>query len=471
MKDEPENFLSQEDKVSVLEKLSYSVGFAGKDCIQVVMNTYLFVFLLEVVGLNPAFVGTLLLVARVVDSFLDPVIGQIADHTNSKWGRFRPYFLFGSFPLAAVFCLIMFVPDFSVMSKMIWVFVLYIIWGVCFTIMEIPFFGMVPAMTASPHERALVTSWSRIASRIPSIGIPIIAASIVGQIGAKNGYFYLALGCSGIMILGAIIAFFGCKEKNVIKCEKAPSFNSFFSILKGNRALLVVILVQLFFTFNMILGNMLDMQYISHYLEKPNLSGIILAVASVAMILGQLIIPKVQKMAGGSKKTLFIGFTGYLICLIACGLTGKISITVWLVCMFVLNMFGGAMQITIINLCFDTADYVEWKTGQRADSTIFAIVSFVMKLSAGLAGTLAGFSLGLAGFDSTLSSQPESVITALNIVRFAVPGVLVAAAFICLIAYPLSTKQVSEIQRELWRIRDTRKENERQVQENEVDIL
>jgi len=439
--------------VPVKEKLAYAVGFASKDAVNVVINTYIFVYLMEVVGINFAYIGSMMLATRIFDAINDPIIGQLADHNNSKSGKYKPFIKYGSIALAIVFAGLMFVPEIGSVGKTVWVTVFYVLWSLCFTIVEMPYFGILPAMTNDPEERGKITSWSRIAGRVPQILVPILIGALVNSMGDKPGYFVAAIIVSVVLIICGFIAANACTERAVVakpddgKQEKA-GISSFLKIIKGNGGLLCIMLVQLCFTFNMILGDMLNVQYISHYLERPELSSYLIAPVTAGLIVGQLLVPKFQQLTGGGKRTISIGMAGYLCMLVICAFAGSVSIPFWVACMFALNMFGGALQIMIIMLCFDNADYIEYKTGERSDATIFSIVSFLMKLSAGFAATLAAFALGFAGF-SMRGPEAGANIGMLSIIRYTVPGILVALAFLFLLLYPVKDSKMVEIRAEL----------------------
>lgn len=444
-----------EDRVPVKGKLSYAIGFAAKDCVQVVINSYIMVYLMEVVGLNFAYIGTLMLATRIFDAINDPIIGQYVDHRKSKNGRYRPVIRLGSTALAIVFLCLMWVPEFQGMGKYVWATLFYVGWSVCFTFVEVPYFGILPAMTPSPHERGVVTSWSRIASRVPSIAIPLVIGALTNALGNRNGYASIGVIVAIIVILGGFIAFKGCEERALANPDNAgkASIASFLKVLKGNLPLLFLMLVQFSFTFNTVLGDMLNVQYISYYLGKPELSSYLIAPVNAGLILGQILVPQFQKITGGGKKSVQIGFVCYIVMLVITFLAGKTTIPIWVAAMFVLNMFCGAIQIMVIMLCFDNADYIEYNTGERADATIFAIVSFLMKLGAGSAASIAAFALGFAGF-SMMGPGEGANIEALSFIRYIVPIICVALAFIMLLCYRIKDSEMLEIRKELKRRRD-----------------
>jgi sugar (glycoside-pentoside-hexuronide) transporter len=459
-----------EDRVGVSGKLCYSLGFAGKDTILTVVNNFLMPFLMMVAGLNPAFIGTMMLFARIWDAVNDPILGTLADHTHSKWGKYRPYFIFSSVPMAIIFVALMFVPNFGDARKQVYYTIVYILWGMCFTVVEVPYFGMIPAMSSDPFERASITAWSRIISRIPAIGLPIIVGLLTNvsreqmernPAGAvaiqQNGYFKVALLCGGIVIVTSVISFFGCKEKAVSMepaAKKAPGFRSFANILKGNYALLMVMLIQLFFIFNTILCDMLNVNYVMYYLKSPALlGGVIVAAVAFGCIIGQILFPFVLSVVGSGKRIMVVGTLIYVVLLGLNYIAGTISTPMFMAALIVCNAFTGALQICVVNMCFEVCDMVEWKTGERADATIFAVVSFLMKLAAGLAATIAGWGLSLAGFSGGMGPWMGEVTlrmaNALAIIRFAIPAGLAFIAFIMAIFYPIGKEQIVKIQKEL----------------------
>ena len=207
------NVVRAEDKIPVSGKLAYSIGFAGKDCFQTITNSYLMMFLMMIAGLDGVFIGAMMLGARIWDAINDPILGSIADHTNSKWGRFRPY-LFASVPVAIVFGFLFFVPGLEGTTKMVYYTIIYVLFGMGLTILEVPYFGLAGAMSFDPTERATVTAWSRIASRVTAIVLPLVLSWFLATYGDQNGYFYTAIVAGAVwgLIAGFLKANFNVNE-------------------------------------------------------------------------------------------------------------------------------------------------------------------------------------------------------------------------------------------------------------------
>lgn len=454
-----------EDRIPVGGKLAYAIGFAGKDGFATIVNTYLMMFLMMVAGLNGAFIGTMMLAARIWDAINDPILGSIADHTHSRFGKFRPYLL-SAIPMAVIFVLLFFVPNIGGGSKMVYYAIVYVCYGMCFTVLEIPYFGLAGAMSFDPRERASVTAWSRIASRIPAVVLPLVLSYFTVRFGDQQGYFTTAIIIGVFAIATSFVAFFGCKEKALVQAEpsakKHSGFRDFLDVLKGNGALLVVMIAQLFFTFNTILCDMLNTYYLTYSLGSPALIvGVGVALVAVGCCVGQFLYPYILGRVQGCKAIMMVGTPIYCLLLFLCYLAGNTSIPLYLILLIVLNVFTGILQINVINLCFEVCDKLEYKNGVRADATVFAVVSFLMKLAAGLAATIAGIGLQWAGFQGmgpVTIEVTDQMAKAVAVLRFGLPGILAAIAFLAVCFYPIKKDEIAQIRATLRERHDAARE-------------
>ena len=454
--------MNPKDRVSPGAKLCYSIGFAGKDGFQTIANNYLMMFLMMVAGLPGAFIGSMMLGARIWDAINDPILGSLADHTHSKLGKFRPYIL-SSIPMAAIFAALFFVPDLSDSGKMIYYTIVYILYGMCYTVLEIPYFGLTGAMTNDPQERASITAWSRIVSRIPAFAWPLVLAAMVtrfdgnGLTIGQNGVFYTAIIVGIVAIIASCFSFFGCHENALSTAEPAAKKNSgvrdFLNVLKGNWALLAVMAAQLFFTFNTILSDMINGYYLTYSLGSPALiMGVGVALVAVGACIGQFFYPYIATKVGSCKTIMMIGLPIYCLLLLLSYIAGNISVPLYLIVRVITNMFVGVLQINVINLCFEVCDKLEWQNGIRQDATVFAIVSFLMKLAAGLASTIAGIGLQMVGFQGmgpvTIDVTP-AMASGVAVLRFLLPGILAAISFVAVVFYPIKKEEIESIRADL----------------------
>lgn len=435
------------DKVSLLTKISYSVGVTGKDCMTLVINTYLFMFYTNIFGLSPMTIGTLFLAARIWDAINDPIFGNVIDKTMTRFGKYRTYYLIIPIPIAIVFTLIFFVPGFGMTGKIIYAAVTYVLYGMLFTFLDVAYMGAVPTFTRDPKERNSIMAWSKTLGKLPQLFVPTLLTVCLAKFGASNGYIALGVILGIIVIATSFFAFFGCEERHLpsAKEKEKISIKEFWAILVGNKALLIIMIMQILVNFTTIVGDMLNMHYITYYLNRMDLQAVFVAFVGIGGAIGQLLSPWMISKFGSAKRAMYIGFAGYLVCAIGCYLIGNRSIVGLLAIFFILCLWQGYLMISVISMILDTCDYVEYKTGKRSDGTIMALVSFGIKLAAGFAATLAGAVLTIAGFVQGADEQAASVGTALNFWRFAGPSVLIIVAAIVLLFYPLGKDRVAEI--------------------------
>ncbi|MBP1736884.1 MAG: sugar (Glycoside-Pentoside-Hexuronide) transporter [Oscillospiraceae bacterium] len=454
--------IAPENRIGVVGKICYSIGFAGKDGFTTIANSYSMLFLMMVAGLDGAFIGVMMLVCRVWDAFFDPVLGSLADHTNTRFGRFRPY-LFSVIPMAIVFIALFSNPSLGSTGKLVYYCVFYWLYSMLFTVVEIPYFGLAGAMSFDPQERASVTAWSRIISRIPAFALPLLLGALVtrydgaGLSIGQNGAQYTAIIIGIIAVIAAFVSFAGCKEKALVNAEpsvqKASGWKDFWNVLKGNRALLIVMLAQLFFTFNTILSDMINSYYLTYYLGSPAIiTGVGVALVAVGACIGQFLYPYILSGLKSCKTIMMIGAPIYCALLAVCYVAGTVSAELYLVFLVILNLFTGILQINVINLCFEVCDMLEYKNGVRADATVFAVVSFLMKLAAGLASTIAGFGLqlvGFAGMGPVMIEVTQTMSEGVAVLRFAMPAILALLSFLAVCLYPITKSQITSVREEL----------------------
>lgn len=456
MKTQEKSAVAEKDKIGVWGKLCYSIGYAGENGFQTIFNSYCMIFLMSVGGVSTAFVGTMMMLARIWDAINDPILGTIADHTNTRWGKYRPYFIGSIIPMAILFVALFSVPPLGTTGKMIYYTIVYILYGMCYTVVEVPYFGMVGAMSNDPQERASVTAWSRIAARIPAFAMPLLLGYMTATLGDQKGYSTTAIIIGAIAIVTALFSFFGCKEKAVQpqpEKKKGSAWKDFLNVLRGNRALLVVMLVQLFFTFNSILCEMLNTYYVTYSLGSPGLiTGVAVSLVAVGACIGQFFYPYVLTKLKSCKTVMLIGTPIYIGTLALSYFMGRISLPAYLVVLVLSNMLVGALQINVIQLCFEVCDVLEYKNHVRTDATVFSVVSFLMKLAAGAAATIAGWGLKLCGFQGmgpVMGEVTQSMANGVAILRFAMPGCLALVAFLLCFLYPIKREEIVQVREAL----------------------
>ena len=404
------------------EKLSFTVAAFGRSGIYTIMTMFYMVFLVDVVfqGMKNAGVtaSTIILAGRIFDAANDPIMGMIVDRTRTKWGKMRPYLLFSPIPIAITTILLFWAPGFaSSGAKIAYAAVTYILWGVMFTIQDVPFWGLSAVITPNEQERTSFLSTARLGSTfggiLPSLLIPVLRNSTLGL---KNGYL---VGAVIFALLGAALsslAFFNTKER-VEQSEKTPSLKESIQMVAKNKLLLIVIMAAVLGS-TMVIAN-ISADYISNYLILQNGNngfipkGTVLTTLTVAIGVGMVpamaVFPLLRKKF--SLKQIYIGSSlfgvvAHMACyLIFVGNVEHVNLYLLWVCLFFMGFPLGIYNVITYALIADSVDYIEWKTGKRSEGVCFAFQTFLSKVTAGIAGVATGIVLDLLSHIQLSSMQ------------------------------------------------------------------
>lgn len=363
------------------EKLSFTVAAFGRSGIYTIMTMFYMVFLVDVVfqGMKNAGVtaSTIILAGRIFDAANDPIMGMIVDRTRTKWGKMRPYLLFSPIPIAITTILLFWAPGFaSSGAKIAYAAVTYILWGVMFTIQDVPFWGLSAVITPNEQERTSFLSTARLGSTfggiLPSLLIPVLRNSTLGL---KNGYL---VGAVIFALLGAALsslAFFNTKER-VEQSEKTPSLKESIQMVAKNKLLLIVIMAAVLGS-TMVIAN-ISADYISNYLILQNGNngfipkGTVLTTLTVAIGVGMVpamaVFPLLRKKF--SLKQIYIGSSlfgvvAHMACyLIFVGNVEHVNLYLLWVCLFFMGFPLGIYNVITYALIADSVDYIEWENRQ-----------------------------------------------------------------------------------------------------------
>jgi melibiose permease len=246
-----------DDKIASKVKWSFAIGGLGKD-MMFAMSTLMLGFFTIYVGVPVGIVGTIIMIARIWDAINDPIMGTIVDNTKSKFGKFRPWILIGTILNAIILIFVFFKPDLAPDSfwMIFYVSVFYILWGMSYTLMDIPFWSMIPTFSQSQKERESISVLTRI---FTSIGYIIISAPwliVVTLLGGGqtrteilHGFFLLAIIVSIVFIITQLLVCKNAKEKYTTTNEEPTTLRKMISMLKSNDQLLVVMVTVLIFNF------------------------------------------------------------------------------------------------------------------------------------------------------------------------------------------------------------------------------
>jgi len=445
------NFIKQ-SKISLKEKISYGFGDLGNNCLFDLGQIYLLKFYTDSLGLPAATAGLVFLVTKIWDAFSDISIGTWVDNRKKlgKRGKFRPFMLYAAIPLALMTVVSFTTPNFSLTGKTIWAFFTYMAFGSVYSIFNIPYGSMIPAMTRDVKERSDLASM-RWAGANTGLLLTTVAFMpiVVAFDKIQTGYVVAASVFALIGLTFQFICYANVKERYVdVKPEsnKGSILKDYKSLLK-NTPLLVLCFVNLltFSAFNVKLA-------VQVYFCQYSLNNILIVrpmgfFAIGCVYLGVLLVPFLVRRY--DKKTTYI--LGAVIWAAGDLLAWFFANTPLSFILFACLAFFGSSFINTLNwaLISDAVEYGEWKTGSRSEGLVYSFFIFFRKLSQALAGFIPGLVLAMVGYVPN-AVQTHEALLGIRGLMFIYPGVLALATFIIMsIGYKLTDSRYKEIVEDL----------------------
>ena len=415
---------TDDQHITLRTKASYGLGALGKDFACSIIYIFLMYYYTDVVGLSAAFVGGLFLVARVIDAFTDPMMGMIVDNTRSRFGKFRPWILIGTLINSVVLLMVFSAHKFTGNTAYIYAAVTYILWGVTYTIMDIPYWSMIPSLSAKREEREHLVVWPRIFASIAWTlmgGYGLHSVGLLGNGNEGDGFLYLCVGIVISFIASALITFFQVKEKieTKISGEKFAA-KDVKQIIIGNDQLKSLIGFVLSFNIAIQLIGGFAIYYFTYAIGREDLFPMF------SLVSGIFLFPWIARVV--DRRFMWPMACGFPI---LCSLVLFASSVVAPESAILVGIAGAALKfgnglfngLSTVMLA-DVVDYGEEKTGLRSESIIFSVQTMLVKGAGALAGFLIGFGLTMIGYVPNEAQSAETIF-GLKVLMILVPAILV----------------------------------------------
>lgn len=442
-------------KLTFREKASYGLGAVGKDMVYCLVSSFLLIYFNTVLGVSGTFTGILFMCARVFDAFNDPLMGILVEKTNTRFGKFRPWLLVGTISNAIILFAMFAVPSgLSGVGLKAYISVAYILWGVTYTTMDIPYWSMIPAITESGSDRENISVIARSCAGVGTAFTTALTLALVGVFGKGNdrlGYMIFAGMVAILFVILISICVFNVKEHK-IEGGKSVSVGEMFSSLFQNDQALVVVIGIIMFNASLYITQQLATYFFTYDIGNAGLYGVFGTVGGAAQILSMMTLPLLRKKFD-CKRIMFLAISttivGY-ICLFIMGSIGCRNLVA--LCAAAIIIFIGFGLATVLTTIFlaDTVDYGEWKNGQRNESVTFSLQTFVVKLASAISGLIAGVGIDLIGLDIDAEVQSASTLFGLRVLMIIVPmaGLAIAITFF-MRKYKLTEDYLKKITEEL----------------------
>ena len=453
------------------ERFAYGIGAVGKDMVYMLSASYISIYFLDVMGISAAAIAVLLLAARVFDAFNDPIMGVLVAKTKTRWGKFRPWLLVGTITNAVILYLMFSIPPTLDGAGLVaYASVSYILWGLTYTMMDIPYWSMIPAFTQSGKEREGLSAFARSCAGVGSALISIITVMSVAALGRKFGgttdneinrigYSKFALIIAILFVVFITITCFVIKEKSTVDMKSASIKDMFKALIQNDQAMTVVVAIV------MINTALYITQQLVYFFLKYDFSPatyqadftLFNTVGGGCQILAMMILfPLLRKMMDTIRifYTCFgMAVTGYILIIII-SFTGTSNVKLLLIPAALIMAAVGVLNVIITVFLANTVDYGELKNHRRDESVIFSMQTFVVKLASGIAGFLSSMVLFVFNINSDKNAEAvavsETSSLGLRLSMTLIPIVVLLVGFVVFRKkYILSDDRMDEITAEL----------------------
>ncbi|MFV0505720.1 MAG: MFS transporter [Bacteroidales bacterium] len=461
-------------KIGVVEKIGYSLGDLAANLIFQTLMTFLAFFYTDVFKIPSGAASTIIFVGGMVGAFFNPIMGVIADRTNTKWGKYRPWLLWTAIPFGAMAILAFSTPNFSLNGKIAYAFITYVLLVIIYAANNLPYSALSGVITGSMAERNSLSSYRFVAVTIAQFIIQALLLPLVLIMGGGDR----AIGFEKVMLIfsitGAIcflISFATTKERITPKPEQKSSLKEDLGDLIKNKPWIAMLIATVFVFISLSIKGGSYVFYFENYLSHAALQefvgsfsfvsalGLEGDVATVGFSLfstGGIIFTLIgigfsKSLADKYGKRNVFGIAMFLATVFLFAFLFFPPQAIWAV--FISQMLNGFFYGITTPLLWamiaDVADYSEVKNNRRATAIIFSAMVFGLKAGLAIGGSLVAGLLGIFGYNEALATQSPEAITGIKLMVSVIPTVTFLIAISCMFFYEIDKKMEVEIEEEL----------------------
>ena len=444
--------------LSVREKFGYGLGDTASNFIFHTVNVFLFFYYADVMKIDAAAVGTLFLVARLFDTVTDPLMGSIADRTNSRWGKYRPYLLWLAVPFGICGYLLFAVPDADPASQLTYAYITYIAVMLVYTAINIPYSALLGVITPNSSERTSVASYRFACAFGGQLLIVAAARPLIAYFGEGNeaaGY-RITMGIFAVIaVVLFIMTFSMARERVQPPADQKPDLAKEFKLLLRNVPWIVMFIAGIFTLANVAVRGAVTLFYFKYYagddgsawLWNFDMSTVFLTAGTIALIVGVVCTKWITPL--GDKRQLMVVLSSLNALVMALFYFVPQDAPVM---MFIMNVLGALIAGPTIPLVWsmfaDVADYGEWKFGHRSTGLVFSGVQFAQKFGLAIGSAMAGWMLAGFGYVADAEQTPEA-IEGIRLMFTILPALFAVGGVVAIWFYPITGKDVERIGSEL----------------------
>jgi glucuronide carrier protein len=429
-------------KLGPAQYLGYASGDAANNLAFSMSSLFLLLYYTDVADISAAAVGTMFLVVRFWDAMTDLFAGRLVDRAQTRWGKFRPFILFGGLPLLLMSVAVFSIPPslHGTGSALVWAYVTYALLGLLYSLVNIPYGSLAAAMTQAPTERAKLASWRVYGSNLTILMLAFVVAPQIK--GSGNLQHSLTITTLVFVVVGAalyVFTFLTAREQ-VQRDVPVVSIRQSFATLRTNRPLIMLCASSLLFLTGMIAASTVGAFYARDVLGNANLFIYMTLVQTAGTFVIAAFVPAVVRTLGKKNGYLVLGVVAIVA---GAGITLAPAATpaIALVFFFLLGIGVGGVNTLMWALEADTVEYGEWRTGVRTEGTTYALFSFTRKMGQAVGGSAAAYTIGLGGYIAGKGVvQSGDAKTAIRVAAGVLPAGFILLALALMFFYPLTER-------------------------------
>lgn len=447
------------------EKVAYGFGDLASVLYWQTFMLYLTYFYTDVFIIPASVAATMFLITRLFDGINDPVMGLIADRTQTRWGKFRPWLLWLAVPFAISGVLVFTTPDFTESGKIVWAYFTFITVMVMYTAINIPYTALLGVISPHSADRTAVSSMKFIFAFAAGILVSATLLPMTKYLGGGNDrlgwqYSFIIYGIAAIGFF--LITFKGTKERVQPPSSQQSSVKRDIGELFTNKPWLILLATTIALVLFVAIRSSVTAHYFKYFVDASTLSLPFLGtqlysfetlvsayntVGQVSSLLGVIVVVWVSKILGKKKTFILFFIVSIISTFLTYFLTANQLVFIYFL-QFTGSVTGGPLSVLLWAMYADTADYGEWKRGRRATGLIFSASTMSQKFGWAIAAYISLTLMAGVGFQPNVAQSPES-LHGLLLLFSVIPAAVGVLALLIYLAYPLSEMKVKQITKEL----------------------